>query len=151
MRPTTSLWTLARVGLVWDLKTPPLQGASQRAEAQWAWWWRGPASSLAGHFDPEQIAHAIMAALPAAELSALADALSRTTEVLATLRLPQIPSREEVFSRATAIFVSTRSLDDIVDPRLPAAALASVSARLSGLLDGPQWAALASAQPEPSL
>jgi stearoyl-CoA desaturase (delta-9 desaturase) len=122
------LWTLSRVGIVWDLKTPPepvIRGEHRlsgrvldRAGEQ-----------LAAYFDPEGIARAILAAVPEAELAMLRDALSRTSEALATLRLPQIPSREEVLGRAMAIFASTKSLDDIVD-RAYQRLLASVSARL---------------------
>jgi stearoyl-CoA desaturase (delta-9 desaturase) len=128
------LWTLSRVGVVWDLKTPPrpvirnehrLSGrVMDRAGEQ-----------LAACFDPESIARAIMDSLPEPELSALRDALSRTSEVLATLRLPEIPSREEVLRQAKAVLASTRSLDEIVD-RAYRRLLAAVGAQLSGALAG---------------
>ena len=67
------------------------------------------------------------------ELSALQDSLSRahhrTTEVLASLQLPQIPHRDEVVARAKATFAKTPSLDEIVD-RAYELLLASVGTRL---------------------
>ena len=126
------LWTLSRVGVVWDLKTPPEQVVRNEQRLSGRVMDRA-GEQLAAHFDPELIAHAIIAALPEAELHALRETLSRTTEVLATLRLPQIPSREEVLRRAHAVFASTRSLDEIVD-RAYQHLLTAVGAKLAGAL-----------------
>jgi stearoyl-CoA desaturase (delta-9 desaturase) len=129
------LWTLARVGVVWNLKTPPRQVilGEQRLSSRVV---DRAGEQLAAHFDPESIARAIMAALPEPELTALRDALSRTSEVLATVRLPQIPSRDEVLRRAKGVFASTRSLDEIVD-RAYQRLLAAVGAQLCGSAAGP--------------
>jgi stearoyl-CoA desaturase (delta-9 desaturase) len=129
------LWTLSRVGLVWNLKTPPRQVIRNEQRLSGRVVDRAGAQ-LAAHFDPESIARAIMAALPEPELTALRDALSRTSEAWATLRLPQVPSREEMLRRANAVFASTRSLDEIVD-RAYQRLLAAVGAQLSGALASP--------------
>jgi stearoyl-CoA desaturase (delta-9 desaturase) len=39
----------------------------------------------------------------------------RTSEVLKSLRLPHVPSRDELLHEAKAMFAKTRSLDEIVD------------------------------------
>ena len=68
------------------------------------------------------------------QLSALQDALvrarHRTTEVLATVHLPHMPTREEFLAEAKAMFARTRSLDEIVD-RAYELLLASVGTRIA--------------------
>jgi stearoyl-CoA desaturase (Delta-9 desaturase) len=109
---------LSWFGIVWDLKTPPAavlrnehrlgSRVVNRAAAQ-----------LAESFQPDRIAAAIGAALDVTSLSALRDRLSETQHraaiVLANLHLPHLPTRAEMFSRATAMFTRTPSIDDIVD------------------------------------
>jgi stearoyl-CoA desaturase (delta-9 desaturase) len=67
-------------------------------------------------------------------LSAVQDSLARarerTSEVVATLHLPQVPSREEFLTQAKAMFARTISLDEIVD-RAYELLLTSVGARLA--------------------
>ena len=62
------------------------------------------AEQLAARFNPERIALAIASALHGPELSALRDSLTRAqhraTEVLMTLHLPHVPSREEFLREA---------------------------------------------------
>jgi stearoyl-CoA desaturase (Delta-9 desaturase) len=109
---------LSWLGIVWDLKTPPAavlrnehrlgSRVVNRAAAQ-----------LAESFQPDRIAATIGAALDVASLSALRERLSQTQHraaiVLANLHLPHLPTRAEMFSRATAMFTRTPSIDDIVD------------------------------------
>jgi stearoyl-CoA desaturase (Delta-9 desaturase) len=109
---------LSWLGIVWDLKTPPAvvlrnehrlgSRVVNRAAAQ-----------LAESFQPDRIAAAIGAALDVASLSALRERLSETQHraavVLANLHLPHLPTRAEMFSRATAMFTRSPSIDDIVD------------------------------------
>jgi stearoyl-CoA desaturase (Delta-9 desaturase) len=112
------LKALSWLGMVWDLKTPTAQVLrnEHRLGSRVV---RRAAEQLAAHFSPERIALAITSALQGGELSALRDKLvrahHRTTEVLATVHLPQIPSREEFLAQAKAMFTPTRSLDEIVD------------------------------------
>jgi len=123
---------LAWLGIVWDLKSPPVEVVrnEQRLGSRVI---NRAAEQLAAHFNSERIAAAIAAALHGSELSALQDTLSRahhrTTEVLMSLQLPQIPSREDFVARAKASFAKTPSLDEIVD-RAHELLLASVGSRL---------------------
>jgi stearoyl-CoA desaturase (delta-9 desaturase) len=127
------LKALSWTGLVWDLKSPPerVLRNEQRLGARVI---NRAAEQLAAHFNSERIALAITSALQGTELSALQETLARarerTTEVLATLQLPQLPSREEFLAQANAMFARTPSLDDIVD-RAYELLLASVGARLT--------------------
>ncbi len=126
------LKALSWLGLVWDLKSPPVQVVrnEQRLGARVI---NRAAEQLAANFNPEWIAAAIAATLHGPELSALQERLSRahhrTTEVLMGLQLPQIPSREEFLTRARATLAKTPSLDEIVD-RAYDLLLASVGSRL---------------------
>ncbi len=124
---------LSWIGLIWDLKLPPqalVRGEHRlgarvidRADEQ-----------LAARFNPEPIACAIAAALHGPELVALQEALGRaqhrTSEALAHVRLPQMPTRDEVLAGANAMFAKTPSLDNIVD-RAHDMLLAAVGARLA--------------------
>jgi stearoyl-CoA desaturase (delta-9 desaturase) len=119
-------------GVVWDLKSPPAavlrnehrlgSRVINRAAAQ-----------LAESFQPDRIATSIGTALDVASLSALRETLSETqhraANVLANLHLPHLPTRAEVFSRATAMFARTPSIDDIVD-QAHALLLDAIGARL---------------------
>jgi stearoyl-CoA desaturase (Delta-9 desaturase) len=127
------LRALSWLGIVWDLKTPPEQVLRNEQRLGVAVINRA-AEQLAARFNPERIALAITSALHGPELSALRDSLTRTqhraTEVLMTLHLPHIPSREEFLREAKAMFARTRSLDEIVD-RAYELLLASVGTRLA--------------------
>jgi stearoyl-CoA desaturase (Delta-9 desaturase) len=104
------LRVLSWLGLVWDLKTPPVEvrrnehrlgsRVIERAAAQ-----------LAGSFDPDLIVSAIASALAGPSLSAiqesLANAQNRAADVLASFYLPQLPTRREIVSRAMAMFAET--------------------------------------------
>jgi len=124
---------LSWTGVIWDLKLPPqaLLRGEQRLGARVI---DRAAEQLAARFNPESIALAIAAALHGPELVALQEALAqaqhRTSEALAHVRLPQIPTRDELRARASAMFAKTPSLDNIVD-RAHDMLLASVGARLA--------------------
>jgi len=127
------LRALSWTGLVWDLKTPPQQVLrnEQRLGARVI---HRAAEELVAHFNPERIALAITSTLHTPELTALQESLvrarHRTSEVLQTLHLPHIPSREEFVREAKAKFVRTRSLEEIVD-RAHELLLAAVGTRLA--------------------
>jgi stearoyl-CoA desaturase (delta-9 desaturase) len=127
------LKAMSWVGLVRDLKTPPehVLRNEQRLGARIV---NRAAEQLAAHFNSERIALAITSALHGPALSALQDSLDRarerTSEVLATLHLPEVPSRDEFLDQAKAMFARTISLDEIVD-RAYELLLASVGARLA--------------------
>jgi stearoyl-CoA desaturase (delta-9 desaturase) len=66
-------------------------------------------------------------------LQALQDAIvrarHRTTDILTTLHLPHVPTREEFLAEAKAMFARTKSIDEIVD-RAYEILLEAVGARL---------------------
>jgi stearoyl-CoA desaturase (delta-9 desaturase) len=140
------LKALSWTGLVWDLKTPPAavrlneyrlgSRVIERAAAQ-----------LAGSFDTELIVRAIASAYAGSGFPAIQDKLAqaqnRATDVLASLHLPQLPTRHEMVSRAMAMFAETPSMEAIVN-RAQAVILDTICARLGAMTLGQ-----ASASPVP--
>jgi len=132
------LKALSWFGIVWDLKSPPSQVLTneQRLGSRIV---QRAAAQLVEQFNAERITLAIMAAVHGPQLAALKDALltaqQRAAELLPTWHLPQLPTRDEIASHAKAMFVSTRSLDEIVD-RAYEMILASVGTRLAATLEG---------------
>ena len=126
------LKALSWLGIVWGFKSPPAQVLrnEQRLGARVI---NRAAEQLAACFNAEQIALAIISAMPSAQLSIMRDALDRAghraVDVLAQLHLPHIPCREECLTQARALFARTPSLDDIVD-RAHEILLASIGAQL---------------------
>jgi stearoyl-CoA desaturase (Delta-9 desaturase) len=126
------LKAMSWIGLIWDLKTPPVHVLrnEQRLGARIV---NRAAEQLAAHFNSERIAQAIAATLHGPALSSLQERLTRaserTSEVLSTFHLPQMPSRDEFVAQAKAMFARTISLDEIVD-RAYDLVLASVGTRL---------------------
>jgi stearoyl-CoA desaturase (delta-9 desaturase) len=127
------LKALSWLEIVWGLKSPPprLLENEQRLGSRVI---HRAAAQLVEQFNSERIALAIIAAVQGPQLSALKDALlqaqHRAAEMLPTWHLPQLPTRDELAVRAKSMFVSTKSLDEIVD-RAYAMILASVSTRLA--------------------
>jgi stearoyl-CoA desaturase (Delta-9 desaturase) len=106
------LVALSWLGIVWDLKTPPKQVLrnEQRLGSRVV---RRTAEQLAGCFNPEYIALAVKSSTHETELS-LRDALF-LLQHRADLRLPSMPTRDQLLAEAQAMFAKTRSSDDIVD------------------------------------
>jgi stearoyl-CoA desaturase (delta-9 desaturase) len=131
------LKALSWTGLIWDLKTPPEQVLrnEQRLGAKVI---ERAAAELAARFNAERIAAAITAALHTPELAALQETLTRahhrTADMLKTLQVPHIPSRDEFVREASAMFARTPSLDEIVD-RAYDLLIASLGARLTAPLE----------------
>jgi stearoyl-CoA desaturase (Delta-9 desaturase) len=123
---------LSWVGLVWDLKSPP-PAVLRNEHRLGSRVINRAAAQLAESFQPDRIAAAIGSALDGSSLSALREKLSETqhraANVLANLHLPHLPTRNEVLSRATAMFARTPSIDDIVD-QAHALLLDAIGARL---------------------
>jgi stearoyl-CoA desaturase (delta-9 desaturase) len=121
------------VRLVWDLKTPPLavirneHGLGSRVISR-------AAAQLAESFNTERIAAAVSSALESSSLTALLERLSaaqhRAADVLGSLSLPHLPTREEVLARATTMFAMSHSMDDIVE-RAYELMLTAIAARLT--------------------
>lgn len=129
------LKVLSWLGVVWDLKSPSSQVLKndQRLGSRVV---QRAAGQLVEHFNTERIALAIIAAVHGSQLSALKDALlkaqHRAAELMPTWHLPDLPTRDELVIQARTMFVSTRSLDEIVD-RAYDMILASVGTRLAAL------------------
>jgi stearoyl-CoA desaturase (delta-9 desaturase) len=125
---------LSWVGLVHDLKVPP-RAVIRNEQRLGHKVIERAAEQLAAHFNAERIALAISTALHGHELSQLREALSRAhqhaTEVLQTVHLPHMPTRDEFLAEAKARFAKTRSLDEIVD-RAYEFVLESVGLHLAG-------------------
>jgi stearoyl-CoA desaturase (delta-9 desaturase) len=130
------LKVLSWFGIVWDLKSPPVQVLTneQRLGSRVV---QRAAAQLVEPFNAERIALAILAAVHNPQVSALKDALlnaqHRAVELLPTWHLPQLPTRDQLASHAAAMFVSNRSLDEIVD-RAYEMILDAVGARLAAAL-----------------
>lgn len=126
------LTALSWARLVWNLKSPPREVLrnEQRLGARVI---NRAAAQLAASFNTDWIAGAIAAALERPQLAALQEKLAatqqRATEVLASVHLPHMPTREEILAKATATLAKTPSLDDIVD-RAYGLVLDAVGARL---------------------
>ena len=126
------LTALSWTGLVWNLKSPPPEVLrnEQRLGARVV---NRAAAQLAAHFNTDWIAGAIAAALERPQLAALEERLAatreRATEVLASLHLPHLPTREEILAKARHTLANTPSLDEIVD-RAHGLVLDAVGARL---------------------
>ena len=126
------LRALSWTGLIWDLKMPPeaLMRNEQRLGARVI---NRAAEQLAARFSPDRIALAIKSALHGHDLhelqSALTQARQSAGEAWATLRVPHMPSRQQIMAEASRMFAKTPSLDDIVD-RAAELILTSVGTRL---------------------
>jgi stearoyl-CoA desaturase (Delta-9 desaturase) len=126
------LKALSWTRLVWNLKVPPREVLrnEQRLGARVI---NRTAAQLAASFNTDWIAGAITSALERPQLAALQERLAatqqRATEVLASLSLPHLPTREEILAKATATLAKTPSLDEIVD-RAYGLVLDAVGARL---------------------
>jgi stearoyl-CoA desaturase (Delta-9 desaturase) len=123
---------LARLRLVWDLKSPPADVVAN-AHRLGSRVVQRAAEQLAAAFDPDMIAAAVKSALPdfsLAELQArLAEARQAAGNELKALHAA-VPSREAMVARARSRFPRSPSLEDIVD-RAHELVLAAVSARLA--------------------
>jgi stearoyl-CoA desaturase (Delta-9 desaturase) len=132
------LKALSFVGIVWDLKTPPLQ-VLRNEHCLGSRVIRRAAEQLANSFSTETIALGIVSALQGAELEALQLSLSRArdraAQALSQIHLPQLPRREDLVAQAMTMFAHTRSLDEIVD-RAHELVLNAVGRRLAVASEG---------------
>ncbi len=127
-----ALLVLAKLRLVWDLKSPP-PAVVANTQPLGSRVMQRAAEQLAAAFNPDAIAAAVRSALPdlrLAELQArLADAGHAAGDELKTWHAA-VPSREAVLARARSCFPKSPSLEDIVD-RAHELVLAAVGARLA--------------------
>jgi stearoyl-CoA desaturase (delta-9 desaturase) len=106
------LVALSWLGIVWDLKMPTTQVLrnEQRLGSRVV---RRTAEQLASRFNPEYIALAIKSSICETELS-VRDALFLLQHG-GDLRLPNMPTRDQLLAEAQDMFATTKSLDDVVD------------------------------------
>ena len=127
------LCALSRLGIVWDLKTPP-QKVLRNEQRLGSRVINRAAEDLAARFNSERLAVIVAATLHGTELSTLRETLARTrdrtAEVLKAWHLPNLPSRDEFLAEAKTMFARTISLDDIID-RAYEIVLTSVGAHLA--------------------
>ncbi|HEY8384457.1 MAG TPA: acyl-CoA desaturase [Microvirga sp.] len=113
------LKALSWVGVVWDLKSPP-EAVLKNEQKLGARVIDRAAADLAASFNVDSISAKLREAL--ATTPSLADVQARlgsaqhkAAEVLAGVHLPHLPTRDEIWARASTMFVKTRSLDEIVE------------------------------------
>jgi stearoyl-CoA desaturase (delta-9 desaturase) len=111
------LKALSWTGLIWDLKSPP-EAVLRNEQRLGSRTIEKAAREVVESFDLDHIIRSIRAAVEAAPAEfgkALTAARDKAVEVLATIHLPQLPSRADIHKRAVALLARTRSLDDIVE------------------------------------
>jgi len=131
------LKALSWPGVVWGLRMPP-EKVVRNEHGLGAGVINRAAEQLAGHFNSARIAGAISSTLHGPELAAMRDSIvrahDRTADALSGIHLPQMPTREELTAKASAIFARTQSLEEIVD-RAYMLLLASVGTYLADAVE----------------
>jgi stearoyl-CoA desaturase (delta-9 desaturase) len=113
------LKALSWVGVVWDLKSPP-EAVLRNEQKLGSRVIDRAAADLAATFNIEGITAKLALALTTTPSLAdlkekIAEAQHKAHDVLASVSLPHLPTRDEILARASTMFVKTRSLDDIVE------------------------------------
>jgi stearoyl-CoA desaturase (Delta-9 desaturase) len=113
------LKALSWTGVVWDLKSPP-EAVLRNEQKLGSRVIERAAADVAGTFCIETITAAVRDALATTPTLAglhekLASAQHKAGEMLAGMSLPHLPTREEIWSRASTMFVPTRSMEEIVE------------------------------------
>jgi stearoyl-CoA desaturase (delta-9 desaturase) len=121
-------------GIVRDLKSPP-EAVLRNEQRLGSKVIDKAAADLAATFNIDGIVaslrHALAGTAALADLhEKLAGAQHQAADLLAGLHLPHLPTRDEVFERASTMFVKTRSLGDIVE-RAHRTVLETVGMRLA--------------------
>jgi len=126
------LKALSWTGLVWDLKAPS-EAVLRNEQRLGSRVIERAARQLAASFNTDWIAGVVAERLEGASLAALqqrlAAAQDRAAEILANTHVPHLPTRAEIGARARAMFVRTRSFDDIVE-RAHSMVLDAIGSRL---------------------
>src|SRR4051812_7092467 len=130
------LKALSWAGIVWDLKTPP-EAVLRNEQKLGSRVIDRAAADLVATFNIDSISAKISQAFETtpslADIQArLGAAQHKAHEVLALVHLPHLPTREEIWARASTMFAKTRSLDDIVE-RAHRLMLEAVGTRLTGV------------------
>jgi stearoyl-CoA desaturase (delta-9 desaturase) len=122
------------IGIVWDLKSPP-EAILKNEQKLGSRVIERAASDLAATFNIDAItsklSHALATTPSLTDLrETLEAAQHRAHDVLASVHLPHLPTRDEILARASTMFVKTRSLDEIVE-RAHRMILEAVGSRLA--------------------
>ncbi len=129
------LTVLSWFGVVWDLKKPS-EAILRNEQPLGSRVIDRAAKQLAASFNSERIAALVASALESPSLTSLqqrlASAQQQASDILANTHLPHLPTRAEISAQARAMFVRTRSLDDIVE-RAYQMVLDGIGARLREL------------------
>jgi stearoyl-CoA desaturase (delta-9 desaturase) len=128
------LKALSCLGIVWDLKSPPVAVLrnEQRLGSRVI---EKAAADLAATFNVESISGALRDTLAGTPTLSdlrekIGDAHYRAADILAGMHLPHLPTREDISERASTMLAKTRSLDDIVE-RAHRIVLQAVGTRLA--------------------
>ena len=120
---------LSYLGVVWDLKTPP-EAVLKNEQQLGARVVDRAAAELVATFNVDRIAAALHASPAlAAVQERIAAAQHKAADVLASVHLPHVPTREELRAKASSMFAKTRSMEEIVE-RAHRMILDAVCARL---------------------
>ncbi len=120
---------LSYLGVVWDLKTPP-EAVLKNEQQLGARVVDRAAAELVATFNVDRIAAALHASPALAAVhDRIAAAQHKAADVLASVHLPHVPTREEVRAKASSMFAKTRSMEEIVE-RAHRMILDAVCARL---------------------
>ena len=120
---------LSYLGIVWDLKTPP-EAVLKNEQQLGARVVDRAAAELVATFNVDRIAAALHASPALAAVhDRIAAAQHKAADVLASVHLPHIPTREELRAKASSMFAKTRSMEEIVE-RAHRMILDAVCARL---------------------
>lgn len=120
---------LSYLGVVWDLKTPP-EAVLKNEQQLGARVVDRAAAELVATFNVDRIAAALHASPALAALhDRIAAAQHKAADVLASVHLPHVPTREELRAKASSMFAKTRSMEEIVE-RAHRMILDAVCARL---------------------
>jgi stearoyl-CoA desaturase (delta-9 desaturase) len=120
---------LSYLGIVWDLKTPP-EAVLNNEQQLGARVVDRAAAELVATFNVDRIAAALHASPALAAVhDRIAAAQHKAADVLASVHLPHVPTREELRAKASSMFAKTRSMEDIVE-RAHRMILDAVCARL---------------------
>lgn len=120
---------LSYLGVVWDLKTPP-EAVLKNEQQLGARVVDRAAAELVATFNVDRIAAALNASPALAAVhERVAAAQHKAADVLASVHLPHVPTREELRAKASSMFAKTRSMEDIVE-RAHRMILDAVCARL---------------------
>src|SRR5215207_8071969 len=120
---------LSYLGIVWDLKTPP-EAVLKNEQQLGARVVDRAAAELVATFNVDRIAAALHASPALAAVhERVAVAQHKAADVLASVHLPHVPTREELRAKASSMFAKTRSMEEIVE-RAHRMILDAVCARL---------------------